>query len=160
MKLAKELVKALKQVSEGNDLVFLAIVISVNKNNDTCEVLYNEMEIGEVRIKAIMESVKGISIYPALNSYVLVHRLGNKGEFFISMYSEVEQVIYKIDNTIFTIQDGFLIKKNEDTLKLIFDDLIEQIKAIVVPTNVGPSGNPLNSIAFDAIKNRVEKLLK
>lgn len=66
----------------------------------------------------------------------------------------------KMGTSEFIVNDGFLIKKGSETLKQIVDDLITQIKAIIVPTNVGPSGNPINGAAFDAIKTRADNLLK
>jgi phage baseplate assembly protein gpV len=66
----------------------------------------------------------------------------------------------KMGTSEFIVNDGFLIKKDSETLKKVFDDLIAQIKAIIVPTNVGPSGNPINGAAFDAIKTRADNLLK
>lgn len=58
------------------------------------------------------------------------------------------------------INDGFLIQKNSETLKKILNDLNTAIKSITVPTNVGPSGVPINSSTFTAINIRVNDLLK
>jgi len=161
MKTAKELVEALRNINDNSDCCFPAIVSSVDKVNSVCNVVFNDMELGGIRIQStVAQNQNGIQIFPAINSVVIIEKLGDKGEYFISMFGEVEQVVYKIDTTTFTIKDGFLIKKDTDTLKAVFDDLIDQIKAIVVPTNSGPSGQPLNAIAFDLIKNRVDKLLK
>lgn len=65
-----------------------------------------------------------------------------------------------IDNTRVELKNGVLIQRGSETLKAIISDLIDQINLIVVPTNVGPSGNPINATAFTAIKTRVANLLK
>lgn len=162
MKHAAELVSAIKNIVAINDAVFPGIVQSVDKVKNTCEVLYNDMELGGVRLQAIIKAdTKGFKIYPAQNSAVLVARLGNKGEFFITMYSVIESVVVEIEDSKIEINaDGFLFQKEEETLKKILDDLLDGIGNIVVPTNSGPSGNPLNKATFTAIKNRVNNLLK
>lgn len=71
-----------------------------------------------------------------------------------------ELVKIQIDNSEINIQDGILIKRGAETLKKIIDDLIDEINKIIVPTNVGPSGTPINAPAFTAIKTRVATLLK
>jgi phage baseplate assembly protein gpV len=66
----------------------------------------------------------------------------------------------KIGTTELDLQDGILLKRDSETLKKIVSDLIDQINLIVVPTNVGPSGTPINAAAFTAIKTRAAALLK
>lgn len=161
MRQAKDLATAMKNMLTTGDEVQLGKVVTVDKENATCDIEVNELEVGDVRIQAVIKSNgKGIKTFPAPGSWVLVQKLGEKGNWFISMFSEVEDVLIEIDNTVFEIKDGFLLKKNDETLKKLFDDLIDQVKSIVVPTNVGPSGTPINAPAFDAIKNRAGTLLK
>lgn len=161
MKGAKELVETLRKITGSADSVFPAIVRAIDKVNNVCEVEYSEMEIGDVRLLAIIkENSKGCKFYPAENSVVLVQRLGNKGEFFIAMYSEIESVVIEVNETKMEIKEGFLFQKQNETLKKILDDLLDGIAAIIVPTNVGPSGKPLNAATFTTIKTRVAQLLK
>lgn len=160
MKYASELVNAIKNITATDAAVFPAIVKTVDKVKNVCEVEYSEMGIGDVRLLAIIKDSKGFKIYPAENSVVLVQRLGNKGEFFISMYSEIESVLIEVDESKMEMKDGFLFQKQNETLKKILDDLLDGIGAIIVPTNVGPSGTPLNAATFTAIKIRVNNLLK
>jgi phage baseplate assembly protein gpV len=69
-------------------------------------------------------------------------------------------VSVQMGTTVLEINNGFLIKRDDETLRKIVSDLIDQINLIVVPTNVGPSGNPVNAAAFNAIKTRAQSLLK
>jgi len=46
-----------------------------------------------------------------------------------------------------------------NTLKDLLGQLIDAIKAITVPTAVGPSGVPINAAAFDAVKNQLSTML-
>jgi hypothetical protein len=161
MKQAAELVNVLKNILGNPDAVFPATVAAVDKENNVCDVVYNEMEIGEVRLQAIIKAgTKGLKVYPAENSTVLVQRLGDKGEFFICMVSEIESVLMEADTTVMEVKDGFLFQKDAETLNKILNDLIDLCENIVVPTNSGPSGNPINKIGFEAIKTRVNNLLK
>jgi hypothetical protein len=161
MKQATELIKALRLINDKGANCFPAVVVAVDKTKSTCDVEFNEMEIGEVRIQAtVADNLKGLKMFPAVGSVVIIEKLGDKGEYLVKLYSEVEQVIYEIDNTHFAIKDGFLIGKNDDTIKLLLHDLINTVKAIVVPTNVGLSGNPLNVAEFNSIYDRVTALFK
>jgi len=177
MKHAKELVDAIKNITKVNQPVFAATVKTVDKNNNTCEVEFNGMEIGEVRLQAIFkDNQKAHVLYPKNDSWVLVQRFGDTGDFFITMYTEVEEMLVKIGDTVLTvkdsfhfempgglefeIKDGFLIKKGTETLKKVFDDLFDAIQQLTVNTNVGPSSVPINVAAFVAIKVRVDNFLK
>lgn len=63
-------------------------------------------------------------------------------------------------NTVFEFsQDGFKIKRSDETLKKILSDLIDQILAETHPTPSGASGTPINATAYTAIKNRLPNLL-
>lgn len=46
-----------------------------------------------------------------------------------------------------------------ETLKTTLEKLIDEIKLIIVPTGVGPSGTPTNAAKFDLIKNDLTKIL-
>ena len=161
MKHARELVNAIKSFTAVDDPVFSAIVKSVDKINNTCDVEFNGMEVGEVRLQAIIKpNTKGMLVYPVVGSIVIVQRLGKTGDFFITMFSEVDEVLFQMGTTTLNIKDGFLFQRQNETLKKILDDLVDEIGRIIVPTNVGPSGMPLNKTMFDAIKLRIAQLLK
>lgn len=53
------------------------------------------------------------------------------------------------------IQPGVL----GDNLKGLLEELIDAIKAMTVPTPVGPSGTAINFAQFDAVKNRLREML-
>lgn len=151
---AAKLKAALKQMLDKGDEVFAAVVQSVNEDYCTCVVLADEMEIADVRLRATINGNNGFIIFPAVESTVLVQRLGEKEEFFITMFSEI---------------DGVLIQKDDDTLKLLVNDLCDKVKAIstelqkvVVTIGVTPDVPALIQINadIDAIKGRNEQLFK
>lgn len=138
----------------------LVQVTSVNEDEFICNVIDDDVEIFDVRLRPVLNGNTGIVLIPTLQSWVLITRIEEDQEWCVIGVDEVDKVIMVVGECRFEINDGFLIKKGTETLKKIFDDLIAQIKLIVVPTNVGPSGNPLNGTAFDAIKTRADNLLK
>jgi len=56
--------------------------------------------------------------------------------------------------------DGITVKRGGESLSAILSDLITQIMAETHPTAMGPSGPPLNTAAYNAIKLRIPNLLK
>lgn len=167
--------RALKQLSGKPDEVFLAVVKTVDKTSCTCDIEFDGLEIRGVKLKASDEDKKGFKVFPVIDSCVLVQKLGADEEYFITMYSEIDEILIENDNCkiqftdkvlienedcIIEIKDGFLIKKGSETLKKIMDDLFDAIQQLTVNTNVGPSSVPINVAAFVAIKVRVDNFLK
>lgn len=161
MKSAKDLVDTLRNILGNEVAVMPAVVVSVDKDLNVCEVQVNGLEFGEVRLQAtVKQNAKGFKVFPAEGSVVMIERLGKLGDFFVTMTSEVDEIVADLDNTRFSLKDGIELKRGNETLKAIISDLLDEIGQIVVPTNVGPSGIPINKPAFDAIKLRVAQLLK
>ena len=46
-----------------------------------------------------------------------------------------------------------------DDWKKIMEEILDEISRIIVPTGVGPSGTPVNSGKFAAIKSRLQDAL-
>lgn len=55
---------------------------------------------------------------------------------------------------------GPTLKKGGESLKAILVDLLAQILAETHPTAVGPTGPPINSAAYVAIKTRIENFFE
>ena len=76
-------------------------------------------------------------------------------------YSELEQYNVKIKETEFTIdENGFLLKKADENLAKLMDDLLKEILKMKFTTNTGSTITLVNSPEFTAIKNRFKNLLK
>ena len=156
MKQAAELVNVLKNILGNPDAVFPATVAAVDKEKNVCDVVYSEMEIGEVRMQAIIKAgTKGLKVYPAANSTVLVQRLGDKGEFFICMVSEIESVVIEADTTVMEVKDGFLFQKDADTLRDALVTFIEAVEAIVVMQGRNPDW-----LKLATAKTKIQNILK
>ncbi|MFT4062879.1 MAG: hypothetical protein QM642_11045 [Edaphocola sp.] len=89
-KIAKELYTFLKNVNnDGMDDVFPAAVKSVDKAAATCDVEYQGNELGNVRLKAMVQEEstdEGFTIFPATGSDVLVKKLST-GLLAVYMFS-------------------------------------------------------------------------
>lgn len=162
MKEAKELYKLLRTLGNEDDKIFPVVVKSVNKENNTCNVEFNELEIGDVRLQSIIdEDVKGAVNYPAIGSVVLVSKLSDKGEYFIVMFSELEEFSLNIDKTVFKQNsNGFKISKNEIDFIDVMLDFIKAVKQLkVICSSEGtPSVNVVNVLDFVAVENKLKKI--
>jgi hypothetical protein len=171
-----ELIEKLKSLVSVPIQTFPAVVSTVEPDNLTCEVESDGVTWYDVRIQSLSQAGKGITILPKKDSFVLVSRIGNSNELFISAFSEIDQVLFEIENTSFKAtnegveivkenkttflqNDLFTIKTANESLKKILEDLIAAIGALTVTTGVGPSGIPINKVQFDAIKTRIGNLL-
>lgn len=103
-----------------------------------------------------------ITIVPKEGSQVLAAIIeGKTTEAVIIACETPEKVLWKIGTAVYEFDaDGHLIKRGNETLKKILDDLFEGILALTVTTSSGPSGTPINAATFQAIKNRLPDLFK
>ncbi len=159
-------------------------VKDVDTDNMTCTVEFEGLEY-EARLTAVIDNNGNRSaIQPKQNSWVLcIPVAGNEADLVVIAYSEIDSISIVHDNVkITTGSDGVKIENSQSTLeikdseisivsgkveikgleslKTILDDLITQITMLTVPTGVGPSGVPINSAAFTAIKTRLNNVLK
>ena len=145
--------------------VFPATVTAVNESARTCDVTDGEdLELYDVRLRAAIDSnTKGFVAIPKVGSAVLVGNIGNSpNAYFVVMFSEVTKVFIQVDNTRLQVDGtGTLIQREEQTLKIVLNSLIDQIKLITVTCAApgSPSTVPLNVAALDAIKTQVDTLL-
>jgi hypothetical protein len=156
MKQARELAEAIKMLTDKGDKIFPAVVKSVDKNNDVCDVEFDELEIGEVRLRAtVNENAKGFKIYPTENSNVLVEKI-NDEEYFIVMVSDIDEVVVNIDNTLLKVNaEGISISKGEDSLLDVLTLIIDAVSEIMVLYGKNP-----NYLKLTEAKMKLNNILK
>lgn len=155
MKQAADLVRALKDVIGSDTGVYAAIVKSVDKVNSVCVVELDELQIGNVRLRAMVnENATGIKFFPVVGSFVLITRLDNE-EFFVAMVSEVEAVRLETDTSVLEVNNGILLKKDNDTLKDALTLIIDSVKKIMVLY-----GNNPDFIKLAQAQTKINNLLK
>lgn len=155
-KTAKDLSKAIKQLVGSSDKV-IATVTSVDKTLSCCDVEIDGNELGNIRLQAIVkENVKGCKYYPAVGSKVVVEQLNDKGDWMVTMLSEIEEVLFEVGTCKYQLKaNGFLIKKGDDTLKQVLTLLVESIQPIVVVYGNNPNYVKLNQ-ALTKINNLLQ----
>jgi len=93
---------------------------------------------------------------PKVGTKCLLGVLGNKAAATFLVESEsVEETIYKSDKTTFVIKEsGFVIQQNEESLKSVLNDFMDEVNKIVVI-----NGNTINVVKVKAIKERLNTIL-
>ena len=77
----------------------LCTVLSVDGETCTVKTVRSGSEYKNIKLNANINDDKGIYIFPKKDSYVLV-TMTDKVQGFVSMYSDIEKVTLKIDDTV------------------------------------------------------------
>jgi hypothetical protein len=126
---------------------------------DTCTV--DDYE--DVRLNAIDDNLTSqFTVYPKLNSKVIIGRIEGEDDCFVVKCSEIEKVIIKIDDQVFEMMHGkFKIEKGAVSLKSILNNTYEKLKTSIITTPSGPGQfSPADVQAFDEYNNQVNELLQ
>jgi hypothetical protein len=158
----------LKQMAkdDGPAVSNIAKVKSVNETKATCVLVdEDDQEIFDVRLRPVLTGNKSFILVPKVGSFVLAVRVEDDEDWMVIAADEIEKIGYYIGTSIFEIDaTGFLLKKQNETLKKIMVDLVGAVKAMsfVVTTPSGPGATAtLNNLAqFTAIESRINEFLK
>ncbi len=146
----------------GPSTIINATVVYVDETNSSVTVkLDSGLELDDVRLRSVIKAGNKVVLLPAVGTNILIGKIEGSDDYVVIAVEEIDKIVYIVGTVKFEVDaNGILIQKGTETFKKIVDDLIAQIKLIVVPTNVGPSGNPLNALAFDAIQTRADNLFR
>lgn len=159
----KDLQDAFRKLGSRDVDTFPVEVISVDKVNGVCVVSDGSLEYDDVQLSAtVEEGGKRFFLFPKVGSYVLVSPINEDiHRLYVEFFSEIEDFDLKIGETELQIDDdGFLLKKENETLKKIMVDLLQEIQRMKFTTNTGSTINLINQPKFLSIENRVKNLLK
>lgn len=159
----QELIEAFRKLKKRDVDTFPAIVISVDKDHGTCIVNVDGLELPDVQLSSIIDgNNQKFYLFPAVESSVLVSPINEDlHRLYVESYSEVESLDLNIEQVRFQVdKDGFLLKKENETLKALMVDLIEEIKKMKFTTNNGPTIKLINTAQFTTIENRFKNFLK
>lgn len=136
-------------------------VDAVNGMSCDCSPVDGSAPINDVRITADFDNVNKWVLVPKVGSLVVVSFF-NKDIGFVSLVNEVSEVLYKNDNTVFRVDDKFLLAAGTENLLTIMQDLIQAMIDERHMTNVGPtiSLTPDSVTRYETIKTRFNNLLK
>lgn len=103
--------------------VFPAVVKEVDEDLRTCKVRVNDnVDFVDVRLYALADAdLKGFCLIPAVDSTVMVARIANSNELFVSLFSVVDKVLGTIGENVEFSADGeqlhYLNDKTDITVK-------------------------------------------
>lgn len=131
MKQAKELVNVLKGLTATQGAVH-AVVVSVDKSKNSCDVKIDSTEIGQVRLQAVIDvDRKGCRLYPAIDSDVIIEPINDNGGWKVSLYSEIEQVFFEIGEISLNISaSGIILNGGQFGGLVKVEALISKINAL------------------------------
>jgi hypothetical protein len=156
-KAAHELYNAFKKAFGPGTDVFPAIVTAVNADG-SLKVDVDGVEYPDVLVQAsLSDGQKGEKVRPAVDSLIIIERIGDakSNEFMAVLFSEIEQHTIEIgtaswdmtgagfdlkkDDTVLNIgEDGFLVKKDDDTLKEVLTLIVQAVMKIIVLQGTNP----------------------
>ena len=144
----------------GPAATMIAIVDSVDEVNQLCTLDDDDLLIYEVRLRALITGNENIIIVPKVGSYVLALRLENTEEWMVLACDQIDKIKVVVGNSSFEMDgETFLFKNDVDTLKDLMNDLLQAIQEMVFTTNVGPTINLVNAVAFASIQTRFNNFL-
>lgn len=93
---------------------------------------------------------------PKIGTKCLLGIIGNSPNAFLIEADELEEFLFKSGESELTIKtDGFIIKHQDQNLKTVFNDMIDEINKIIVI-----NGTSINVAKMLAIKQRLNTILK
>jgi len=139
---------------------------------DTCSVDIGGLELTKVRLKATDDGASDkFVIYPTVGSQVVVcANHGDLRDLFVCKVDDPEKILYKHKKVTVIIDSKnneinlegakFTIKNDQENLKTLVSDLVNEIMKLTVTTGTGPSGTPINIQEFVDLSLRIPKLFK
>ena len=159
----RKLQEAIKMIGKRGVSTFPAEIVSVDKNTGTCVINDGSLEFTDVALSATVEENKQrFFLFPKVGSYVLVSPINEDlHRLYVEFFSEIEDFDLRIENTQLEIdKDGFLLKKENETLKKLMVDLLQEIQKMKFTTNTGSTILLVNKPQFLDIENRFKTFLK
>lgn len=109
----------------------------------------------------VLLGLENLVIKPKKGSTCLIGLIENDAtKPFLIWANEVESYEIKVEDTEFKMQEGFLLKKENETLAKLMSDLLKEIQRMKFTTNTGSTIQLVNAAQFMAIENRFKTFLK
>lgn len=162
----KELQDAFRKLGKRDVDTFPVHVVSVDKEKGTCIVSDDEIEYTDVQLSSVVDGQKNkFYLFPAVGSSILVSPINEDlKRLYVEAYSEIESLDLQIKAVQFKVtESGFLLKKENETLKGLISDLltaIENMSFLVTTTSgTGNTTTLVNATQFSSVKNRFNQFL-
>lgn len=147
-----------KNKSQQTLVLQWAKVTAVDWENKTCDAkgVDDDLEFFDVLIGAGSFDQK-----PKVGALVIIAMINNKETTPVLLSAEeVDKVEIKAGNCELTIDDGFLLKRENETLKKLMAGLIKACRNMVFQTNAGITLKLLTDVDFEILENRFNNFLK
>lgn len=110
----------------------------------------------------ILLGLDSILIRPKKGATCLIGLIDNNPTTpFLIWANETEEYSIKVENTELKMDNGFLLKKENETLAKLMTDLLQEIQKMKFLTvSGGPTTRLINQPKFKEIENRFKELLK
>ena len=110
----------------------------------------------------ILLGLDSILIKPKKGTTCLIGLIDNNPTTpFLIWANETEEYSIKVENTELKMDNGFLLKKSNETLAGLMSDLLREIQQMkFLTTSGGPTTRLINQPKFKEIENRFKELLK
>jgi hypothetical protein len=141
----------------------LASVLSVDETEKTCVLDLDGIELPDVRLAPVINSKQSSIAFPAVGSFVLAVRIEGDDDWMVIAADEITKYRVTIGDMVFEMDgEKFLIKKGEENLLQLMNDLIDGIENASWITSNGPTTGmfPASATVLTAIKTRFNNLLK
>lgn len=117
----------------GPTATLLAEVSAVDSATFTCTLDDDGLLYEGVRLRPVLDGKESLTLVPKVGSWALAVRLEDSEEWMLISAGEFDKVVTKVGTTVLE-QDasGFLIKKGNDSIKQLFQLVIDSIKPIMV----------------------------
>ena len=156
--------------STGPAVSNIAKVKSVDQQKAIC-VLEDEdgQEIFDVRLRPVLNGKKSFLQIPKVGTYVLAIRIEDDDDWMVIACDEIDKMIWYAGSAIFEMDDtGFLLKKENETLKKIMLDIVKAVKSIqllvtttgTAAAQTGQTTSVVNIADFTSIESRINQFLK
>lgn len=137
-------------------VLFPATVLSYNDADETVSVKIGNATIDDVRLRSVIKSGNKIVFIPKVGSIVQIASINNSRQFIVMAVEEIDKEVVMIGTVKMQIDStGFLIQKDNDTLKIILQNIIEAVQPIVVL-----QGNNPDYIKLQTALTSVQNLLQ
>ncbi len=151
----------IQKLAEKGDEIYAKIceVKSVDVESQTVDLqpLDGSAEILDALIQV---AENGVFVEPKIGSLVACVFVTKEIAVVVN-YSEIKQFQIKIEGVEFQFdKEGFLLKKEGETLAKLMSDLLKEIQRMKFTTNAGPTVNLINRLKFKEIENRFKDFLK
>ena len=115
----------------------------------------------ELEYYDVLLGLGSVNVKPKVGSNCLIGFINNSETLpFLIMAEVVEEIDVKSEHCQLKVNDGFLLKKENETLKKLMVDLLQEIQKMKFTTNTGSTIKLVNQPEFLSIENRFKDFLK